>query len=214
MEYQQASGTEDDVQKIRQDIDKSYYWWNVELTLHFSPCCTYNSGYKSPEKNKVKGPHSLKLGHPMLSLSLSLYLSFFIHWCRPSWGYPWTLLRLDLGSSACLLLRLSRPQLCKPAGPSLQLMWPPPRLVSSRTRSSKDGLVLSCSVASDREHMGCSPPGSSVHGIFLAGIPKWVAMSYSRASSRYQGSNPGLLCLLHWRLILYCWATREAWNVG
>ena len=40
----------------------------------FSPCCMYNSGYKSPEKNKVKGPHSLKLGHPVLSLSLSIFL--------------------------------------------------------------------------------------------------------------------------------------------
>ena len=33
-----------------------------------------------------------------MSLSLSLYLSFFIRRCRPSWGYPWTLLMLDLGS--------------------------------------------------------------------------------------------------------------------
>ena len=32
-----------------------------------------------------------------MSLSLSLYLSFFIRRRRPSWGYPWTLLRLDLG---------------------------------------------------------------------------------------------------------------------
>ena len=40
--------------------------------------------------------------------------------------------------------------------------------------------------------MDCSPPGSSVHGIFLAGILEWVAVSSSR-----QGSNPHLLCLLH-----------------
>ena len=31
-------------------------------------------------------------------LYLSLSLSFFIRGCRPSWGYPWTLLRLDLGT--------------------------------------------------------------------------------------------------------------------
>ena len=55
----------------------------------------YNSGYKSPPKNKVNGPCSpKKLGHPVLSL----YLSFFIRRRRPSWGYPWTLLRLDLGT--------------------------------------------------------------------------------------------------------------------
>ena len=28
----------------------------------------------------------------------------------------------------------------------------------------------------------CSPPSSSVHGIFQAGIPEWVAISYSRGS--------------------------------
>ena len=31
--------------------------------------------------------------------------------------------------------------------------------------------------------MGCSPPGSSVHGIFQARILKWVAISSSRGSS-------------------------------
>ena len=32
--------------------------------------------------------------------------------------------------------------------------------------------------------MGCSPPGSSKHGIFLAGILEWVVISYSRGSSQ------------------------------
>ena len=32
--------------------------------------------------------------------------------------------------------------------------------------------------------MQCSPPGSSVHGIFQARILEWVAVSFSRASSR------------------------------
>ena len=31
--------------------------------------------------------------------------------------------------------------------------------------------------------MDCSPPGSSVQGIFQAGIQEWVAVSYSRGSS-------------------------------
>ena len=34
-----------------------------------------------------------------------------------------------------------------------------------------------------RDPMGCSPTGSSVHGIFQARILEWVAMSYSRGSS-------------------------------
>ena len=32
--------------------------------------------------------------------------------------------------------------------------------------------------------MDCSPPGSSVHGILQAGILEWVAVSFSRRSSR------------------------------
>ena len=32
--------------------------------------------------------------------------------------------------------------------------------------------------------MDCSPPGSSVHGIFQARILKWVAISFCRGSSR------------------------------
>jgi len=32
--------------------------------------------------------------------------------------------------------------------------------------------------------MDCSPPGSSVHGILQARILKWVAIPFSRRSSR------------------------------
>ena len=32
--------------------------------------------------------------------------------------------------------------------------------------------------------MDCSPPGSSVHGIFQARILEWVAISFSRVSSQ------------------------------
>ena len=35
-----------------------------------------------------------------------------------------------------------------------------------------------------RDPMDCSPPGSSVHGIFQARILEWVAISFSRGSSR------------------------------
>ena len=40
--------------------------------------------------------------------------------------------------------------------------------------------VLSHSVVSAScDHMDCSPPGSSVHGIFQARIVEWVAISFS-----------------------------------
>ena len=35
------------------------------------------------------------------------------------------------------------------------------------------------------EPMNCSPPGSSVHGIFQARIWEWLAISFSRGSSRW-----------------------------
>ena len=44
--------------------------------------------------------------------------------------------------------------------------------------------VLSQSVMSDCETLDCSPPGSSVPGIFCARILKRVAMSFSRGSSQ------------------------------
>ena len=45
--------------------------------------------------------------------------------------------------------------------------------------------------------MDCSPPGSSVHGIYQARILEWVAVSFSRGIFPTQGSNPHLL---HWQV--------------
>ena len=47
-----------------------------------------------------------------------------------------------------------------------------------------------CSVLSDcLQSHDCSPPGSSVHGIFYAGILEWLAISYSRVFP-----DPGIEC--------------------
>ena len=51
--------------------------------------------------------------------------------------------------------------------------------------------------------LDCSPPGSSVHGIFPARLLEWVALSSSRGIFPSQGLNVHLLCLLHCRQILY-----------
>ena len=55
--------------------------------------------------------------------------------------------------------------------------------------------------------MGCSPPGSSVHGILQARILEWVAISFSRGSSwpRDGTGSPGLE-----GGFFTVWATREA----
>ena len=55
--------------------------------------------------------------------------------------------------------------------------------------------------------MDCSLPGSSVHGIFQARIPEWVAMPFPGRVFLTRESN---LCLLHCRWILYHWASKEA----
>ena len=51
-----------------------------------------------------------------------------------------------------------------------------------------------------RDHMDCSLPGSSVHGILQANLHEWVAIPFSRGFFPTQGSNLGLL---HSRQILY-----------
>ena len=47
--------------------------------------------------------------------------------------------------------------------------------------------------------MGCSLPGSSVHGILHARILEWAVISSSKGIFPAQGSNLHLLCLLHWQ---------------
>ena len=58
--------------------------------------------------------------------------------------------------------------------------------------------VLSCSVESDCNPMGCSPSGSSVHGISQARILEWVAISSCRRSFRPR-DRVLVSCLLHWQ---------------
>ena len=52
-----------------------------------------------------------------------------------------------------------------------------------RDRGSLEKWKWSCSVHTLCEPMDCSLPGSSVHGIFQAGIMEWFAISFSRGSS-------------------------------
>ena len=55
--------------------------------------------------------------------------------------------------------------------------------------------------------MECSPPGSFVHGIFQARILEWVAISFSRGSSRPRDQT-STSCIA--RQLLYHWAICEA----
>ena len=59
--------------------------------------------------------------------------------------------------------------------------------------------------------MDCSPPGFSVHGILQARILKWVAISFSRGSSRPRGWTR-VFCVTG--RFFTIWATREAQSGG
>ena len=51
-------------------------------------------------------------------------------------------------------------------------------------------VIQSCPTLCDP--MDCSPPGSFLHGILQTRILEWVAISFSRASSRPRDQNPSL----------------------
>ena len=57
--------------------------------------------------------------------------------------------------------------------------------------------------------LDCSLPGSSVHGISQARVLEWVAIPFSRGSSRPRDGTPvsWVTCIARW--ILYHWATRK-----
>ena len=57
--------------------------------------------------------------------------------------------------------------------------------------------VLRSLVSLRMDCMDCSPPGSSVQGIFQAGILQWVTISYS-GDLPDPKIGPRSLCLLRW----------------
>ena len=64
---------------------------------------------------------------------------------------------------------------------------------------------------SDCNLMDCNPPGSSSHGILQARILEWVAIPFSRGSSRLRDKTPGLL---HFGQILYSLSQEEKGREG
>ena len=72
-----------------------------------------------------------------------------------------------------------------------------------RTQSLQSCLTL-C------DPMNCDLPGSSVHGDSPGKNTGVDCHSLLQGIFPVQGSNPRFPRLLHWRQILYCWATREA----
>jgi hypothetical protein len=60
-----------------------------------------------------------------------------------------------------------------------------------------------------RDPLDCSPPGSSVRGIFQARILEWVAMSSSRGSPQPRDRSRVSCISGTGRLILYCWVSTD-----
>ena len=100
-----------------------------------------------------------------------------------------------------VLLDFSGPSPCLPLRSSFSLIgW-------SEVKWSGSVVSTLC------DPMDCSPPGSSIHGIFQATVLEWVAISFSRGSSRprYQ-TQVSHIVGRHFTL----WATREvaAYRLG
>ena len=55
--------------------------------------------------------------------------------------------------------------------------------------------------------MDCSPPGSSLHGIFQARVLEWIAISFSKGSS-WTRDRTWVSCIAGW--CFTSWATRES----
>ena len=71
-------------------------------------------------------------------------------------------------------------------------------------KESESEVVQSCPTLCDP--MDCSLPGSSAHGIFQARILEWVAISFSRGSSRPRDWTQ-VSCIVGRRITI--WATRK-----
>ena len=89
------------------------------------------------------------------------------------------------------------------AAVSLQFAGAPLPLAQNKVKESE--VAQSCPTLCDS--VDCSPPGSSVHGILQARVLEWVAIAFSRGSSRprdwTQVSRIAGRCFT-------IWATREA----
>ena len=95
--------------------------------------------------------------------------------CQPGWFW-WEVSSRLVNSR---LLAVSSHGLSS-VGAERDLRWTP----SYQIRSLILWPHAACSVVSLCDPTDCSLPGSSVHGIFQARIMEWVAISYSKGSSR------------------------------
>ena len=66
-------------------------------------------------------------------------------------------------------------------------------LLQCMKMKSESEVAQSCPTLSDP--MDCSPPGSSIHGIFQARVPEWDAIAFSDISGYQLHKNASKICL-------------------
>ena len=122
-------------------------------------------------------------------------LAWEIPWKRTLSGYsPWGLKRFgpDLATACCLVASVMsnsvRPHRRQPT--RLPCPWDYPGkntgvgchfLLQCMKVKSESEVVQSCPTPSDP--MDCSPPGSSIHGIFQARVLEWGAIAFSQLNN-------------------------------
>ena len=124
-------------------------------------------------------------------------------------------LPLDISSTTCLIYKLEKSwDLAEPL--SLSAKWinnMSPHLVYITVQCENNYVSCACLCAHSLSHvwlcdfMDCSPPGSSVRGIFQARILEQAAISFSRGFS-WPRDQSHLFCI--GRQIPYHWTTWKA----
>ena len=79
---------------------------------------------------------------------------------------------------------------------------------------SESKVAQSCLTLSDP--MDCSPPGSSIHGIFQARVPEWVTSAFSYLDSILKSKDITLstkVCLIKAMVFPIVMYGRESWTV-
>ena len=139
------------------------------------------------------GPWFWAISNPTRCCCESAALSIPEHWKTQQWPQDW---------KRSVFIPIPKKDSAKECS-----NYPTIALISHASKGREGKVAQSCLTLCDP--IDCSLPGFSVHGIFQARVLEWVAISFSRGSSRprdrTQVSRNVGRCFTHW-------ATREAHN--
>ena len=122
------------------------------------------------------GFHYPQVSHPWIQPNTGWNFKISVGWifrCE-SWG---------CGSWLYFVTIISM-KLPKRGGPTIIRLLPYKAMNQSELAQASSLVLVAQSCPTLCDPRDCSLPGSSVHGIFQARVKEWVAISFSRASSR------------------------------